>query len=122
MWPDVPGKSGLVWWGWAWRCFSVARPTLRSPPHCPPSAPGACPKRSLTCHRALAGVSGGQGTDTVGRVRDLIPAVLDEDGVAAGHVRDVRDSVGAVLVVADGGLFRFAFGILNGERARESKY
>lgn len=65
-----------------------------------------------TCDGALAGVSGGQGSDTVGGVWDLIPSVLNEDGVSASHVRHVGHKVGPVMVVPDVGLLRLPLWVL----------
>ena len=65
-----------------------------------------------TCEEALAGVAGGQGLDAVGRVRDLVPSILDGDGVVPDGVRYVGHSVGAVSVVLDAGLLGLAFRVL----------
>lgn len=69
-----------------------------------------CPSR--TCDGALAGVSGGQCPDTVGGVWDLIPSVLNEDGVSAGHVRNIGHQVGPVMVVTDVCLLRLPLWVL----------
>lgn len=69
-----------------------------------------------TCDGALAGVSGGQGPDTVGRVGDLVAAVLDQNGVSTSHVWHVGHQVGAVVVVPDVGLLGLALGVLGGQR------
>lgn len=73
-----------------------------------------CPQAALshTCDCALAGVSSGQSPDPVRGVWDLIPAVLDEDGVSASHVRHVGHQVGAVVVVTDVGLLWLPLWIL----------
>lgn len=69
--------------------------------------------RSLTCDQTLAGVPRGQGVDPVWRVRDLIAAVLDGDGVASGHVGDVGHRVRPVAVVPDVRLLRFPLRVLD---------
>lgn len=66
----------------------------------------------ITRDRALAGVSGCHGTDSVGRCRNVVTAVFYDDGVAAGAVGDVDHSVGTVAVVVDAGLLRFPIWIL----------
>lgn len=68
---------------------------------------------SRTCDGALAGVSGGNGPDAVGRVRDLIAAVLDQDGVSASHVWHVGHQVGPVVVVPDVGLLGLPLRVLS---------
>lgn len=70
----------------------------------------------VTCDRALAGVSGCRGTDPVGRRGDVVAAVFDDDGVAAGAVGDVDHGEGAVVVAVDGGLLRFPVWILRFKR------
>ena len=67
---------------------------------------------ALTCQQTLAGVTGGQGLDAVGRVRDLVSPILDGDGVVPGGVRYVGHGVGTVSVVLDAGLLRLAFWVL----------
>ena len=61
---------------------------------------------------AFAGVSCGQGSDAIRGVGDLVSAVLNEDGVAAGHVRHVGHQVGSILVVPDVGFLGFPFWVL----------
>lgn len=68
---------------------------------------------SRTCNGALAGVSGGNGPDTVGRVRDLVATVLDQDGVSTSHVWHVGHQVGAVVVVPNVGLLGLPLRVLS---------
>lgn len=73
----------------------------------------------LTCNEALAGIPCRQGMNAEGRVRDLIPAILDSDGVSAAHVWQVGHRVCAIPIVSDVGLLGFALGVL-GEKERLS--
>lgn len=66
----------------------------------------------LTRNKALAGIPRRQGMDAEGRVRDLIPAILDGDGVATTHVWQVGHSVCAVPIVSDVGLLGFTLRVL----------
>lgn len=68
--------------------------------------------RRCTCDGALAGVPSGHGPDAVGRVRDLIATVLDQDGVSTSHVWHVGHQVGAVVVVPDVGLLGLPLRVL----------
>lgn len=68
---------------------------------------------SLTCGQTLAGIPGWRRADPVGRGRDLVPAVLDADRVAARLVRDVGDRVSAILVVMDVHSLGFALLVLS---------
>lgn len=70
----------------------------------------------LTCDRAFAGISSGQGPDTVGRIRNLIASILDEDGVSARHVRHIRHQVGPIVVVTNVRLLEFSLWILRRKR------
>ena len=65
-----------------------------------------------TCDQALAGISGRHGMDAVRRVRDLVSAIFDGDGVASGHVWHVGHRVRPVSVVTDVGLLRLAIRVL----------
>lgn len=104
---DVVGGRGIIL---AW----LAPPS--SSPH-PPQDPHL--GGALTCDGALAGVASGQGPDAVRRVGDLIPTILDEDGVPTSHVWDIRHSVGAILVVTDGGFLGLALRILTTAQPRK---
>lgn len=73
----------------------------------------------LTCNEALAGIPCRQGMNAEGRVRDLIPTILDGDGVSAAHVWQVGHRVCAIPIVSDVGLLGFALGVL-GEKERSS--
>lgn len=78
-------------------------------------------ERGLTCDETLAGVPRGCSMDAVGRVRDLVAAILDGDGVAACHVGDVGHRVGPVAVVPNVGLLGLALRILIiGKSVRQS--
>lgn len=68
----------------------------------------------LTCDRALAGIPGGHGTNTVRGEGDLITAILDKDGVAACHIWHIGHRVRAVVVVLDMCLLRLALRVLCG--------
>lgn len=70
----------------------------------------------LTCNKALAGIPCRQGMDAEGRVRDLIAAVLDGDGVPTTHVGQVGHSICAIPIVSDVGLLGFTLGILEEKR------
>lgn len=70
------------------------------------------PPCQRTGDSALAGISGGGGSDSVGRGGDVVAAVLDDDGVPACPVGDVRHQVGSVTVVVDGGLPGFTILVL----------
>lgn len=50
--------------------------------------------------------------DAVWRVRDLIAAILDGDGVATSSVGDIGHSVGPVPVVSDDGLLGLPLRVL----------
>lgn len=73
----------------------------------------------LTCNKALAGIPCRQGMNAEGRVRDLVTAILDGDGVSATHVWQVGHSVCAIPIVSDVGLLGFALRVL-GEKERSS--
>lgn len=75
-------------------------------------AGGVSVGRSLTCDQALAGVTRGRGVDAVGRVGDLVPPVLDGDGVASRGVRDVGHCICPIPVVPDICLLGFSLRIL----------
>lgn len=68
--------------------------------------------RSLTCDQTLAGVPSGHSVDPVGRERNLVPSVLDGDGVASRYVRYIGHRVSPVPVVPDVGLLGFSLRVL----------
>lgn len=74
-----------------------------------------------TCDKAFAGIACRQGMDAEGRVRDLIPAVFDGDGVAPSHVWHVGDRVGAVPVIPNVGLLGLPLRILKGKSMSPEK-
>lgn len=65
-----------------------------------------------TCQQTFAGISSGQRLNAVRRVRNLISSVFNGDCVRAGRVGHIGDGVGAVPVVLDGGVLRFALRVL----------
>lgn len=69
----------------------------------------------LTCDRALAGIPGGHGANTVRREGDLITAILDKDGVAARHIWHIGHRVRAIVVVLDMCLLGLALRVLGGK-------
>lgn len=71
-----------------------------------------------TCNSALAGIASGQGSDAVRGVWDFVAAILNEDGVAASHVRHIGHQVGSILVVPNVGLLGFPFWVLQVRRLK----
>lgn len=69
----------------------------------------------LTCDRALAGIPGGHGANTVRGEGDLITAILDKDGVAARHIWHIGHRVRAIVVVLDVRLLGLALRVLCGK-------
>lgn len=56
--------------------------------------------RSLhTCDCAFAGISCGQGSDTIWGVWDLITTILDENSITASHVRHIGHKVRPILII-----------------------
>lgn len=75
----------------------------------------------FTCEETFAGIACGQGLDAVRGVGNLVASIFNGDGVGAGGVGHVGHSVGAVPVVLDGGILRFALRVLTAEGSRSSQ-